>query len=217
MGKVLHASYSGYFPACIEQSEPPAREYTISGSLEDVMSFYWRVKKFNVTFSGSGVGPSPFFTEVEMRGAFDLETTYYKESLLSQASESDLVCNLRRAFRGSGGELLLNGQFFSELSSQIDHSPKYYKNSNIKTRCIIFGGIGVSYFIRNLPPGKEDISGIDYVQVGSYDINFFGGSISGILTAGSFAIASGSLKMVFNATEYWSYGGTYNTTTGEPL
>ena len=216
MGKVLHASYSGYFPTCIEQSEPPAGRY-ISGSLEDIMSFYWRVKKFNVTFSGSGVGPSPFFTQVEMRGTFDLETTYYKESPLSQASESDLACNLRRQFLGSGGELLLNGQFFSELSSSISHTPKYYKNSNIKTACEIRGGISVSYFITNVPPGTRVISGIDDVQVGSYDINFFGGSISGILTAPSFAIASGSLKMVFNATEYWSYGGTYNTTTGEPL
>ena len=48
MAKVLHASYSGYFPSCLTEDSAQA-----SQSLEDAMSIYWRVKSWTITISGA--------------------------------------------------------------------------------------------------------------------------------------------------------------------
>lgn len=54
MGKLLHASRSGYFPFCIESGNelgPTAFGITSPISLEDAMSIYWRIKSLSYSFS----------------------------------------------------------------------------------------------------------------------------------------------------------------------
>jgi hypothetical protein len=62
---------------------------------------------------------------------------------------------------------------------------------------------------------------LDGSVVGTWSMEFFGGPIVGNLYSqsggsGSWDGSSGII-MTISAKEYWSYGGTYNTTTGEPL
>ena len=53
MGKILHASYSGWFPFCILQE----REYaTIQGTLESIMCLFWRVRRFTLITNLASVG-----------------------------------------------------------------------------------------------------------------------------------------------------------------
>jgi hypothetical protein len=47
MAKVLHASYSGYFPTCLIELPELATQ-----SLEDAMTIYWRVKSWTITITG---------------------------------------------------------------------------------------------------------------------------------------------------------------------
>lgn len=207
MGKVLSAQGSGYFPTCISEDDAP--EHFPSGSIKDFMTFYWRVKRFKVTFSGSGVAVNAG-DSIEMRGTFDLSlrTTYgYKIE-----SESELVCNLETYSSGTGGELLINGIFYDSLFSSTTHVPEYYKKKQVLwSDVLVIGGISANYFFFSYP-----VSG--WIKVGSYSINFFGGSLSGgPLYSPPSSFSSGSFDMTFEATEYWSYGGTYNTSTGEPL
>lgn len=54
MGKLLHASRSGYFPFCIESgNELGPQDFGIASpiSLEDAMTIYWRIKSLSYSFS----------------------------------------------------------------------------------------------------------------------------------------------------------------------
>jgi hypothetical protein len=53
MGKVLHASASGYFPACIVAAEAD-KSNLVGGTLKQIMELYWRVKAWGLdSVSGS--------------------------------------------------------------------------------------------------------------------------------------------------------------------
>jgi len=58
MAKVLHASYSGYFPSCLTEDASLATQ-----SLEDAMSIYWRVKSWTITISGASPVSARTFTQ----------------------------------------------------------------------------------------------------------------------------------------------------------
>jgi len=204
MGKVLSAQGSGYFPACILQDDPPL-DFP-SGSIKDIMTFYWRVKKFKITISGSGIAKSAG-ESVQMSGTFDL---IRRDEI---KSESELVCNLPSIYEGNGGELVFDGIPFGELFGSLLHLPEYYQksgSSNIQTNIFLAAGYGINYFFYLLQFNE-------YMPMGSWSINFYGGSLSGELYSPPSSFSSGSFNTKIEATEYWSYGGTYDTTTGEPL
>ena len=49
MGKVLHASYSGYFPFClISQAKNNPSEYPFEVNLKNAMALFWKVKTWRV-------------------------------------------------------------------------------------------------------------------------------------------------------------------------
>lgn len=57
MGKVLHASGSGYFPFCLTKGTPPSTgkgtNYPISLSLTKYMSWWWKVRTWTLTGSSA--------------------------------------------------------------------------------------------------------------------------------------------------------------------
>jgi hypothetical protein len=58
MAQVLHASYSGYFPFCLTKGTPPqtgkGTNYPISLSLAKYMSWWWKVKTWEVSGGSTG-------------------------------------------------------------------------------------------------------------------------------------------------------------------
>ena len=54
MAKVLHASYSGYFPTCLIEIPDSATQ-----SLEDAMEIYWKVKSWTITITSTEFPISP--------------------------------------------------------------------------------------------------------------------------------------------------------------
>jgi len=73
MAKVLHASYSGYFPSCLQVSD----EFAIF-TLEEAMEIYWRVKAW--TISG---------TYINYIGE---SSSFFQTFTSTLADESRLVC-----------------------------------------------------------------------------------------------------------------------------
>jgi len=97
MGKVLSAQGSGYFPFCLTKGTPPSTgidtEYPISLSLTKYMSWWWKVKTWNVTGSSTG-------NESWSGGGYNNWTTtelvqdeYWTSSI---SSEENLVCQTYR-------------------------------------------------------------------------------------------------------------------------
>ena len=85
MAKVLHASYSGYFPYCIfPYQESVFFPFVSRVSLTQAMSLFWRVKKMRI----SGTYIAPYV------GAPNEETRDWEMIAESSATdESNLVCN----------------------------------------------------------------------------------------------------------------------------
>lgn len=82
MAKVLHASYSGYFPYCILPYQESVFLPAVSRvTLANAMSLFWRVKKMRI--SGSYTTPPPS------------EETRSWEMIAESAAitEANLVCN----------------------------------------------------------------------------------------------------------------------------
>jgi hypothetical protein len=82
MAKVVHASYSGYFPYCLLPYQESTFFPIVSRvSLENAMSLFWRVKKMRI--SGTYQTPPP-----------NEETRSWEMIAESAAiTESNLVCN----------------------------------------------------------------------------------------------------------------------------
>jgi len=203
MGKVYHASYSGYFPFCIQDalsagiSTGDGTARPLGMSLENAMKLYWRIKKIKLETPRSGV-------------------VGYAES--TKAEEEELVCEPNP----------ISG--FAEDSSDNVGGP----NTHLRSAAISVNGSGPIYKTDDLyfpefsiefiddaydSEGNISISGVfSTIDPGTYNstsiFNFLGlGNVTLYLrdSVGSPQIGNISIE------EYWSYGGTYNTTTGLPL
>jgi hypothetical protein len=96
MAKVLHASYSGYFPSCLTENSALATQ-----SLADAMTIYWRVKSWTITISSEAFPISPrTFTQ-------------------TAPDETYLVCDSTNGFSPSdeNGFFFLNGFYVNSYAS----------------------------------------------------------------------------------------------------
>jgi hypothetical protein len=200
MGKVLHASFSGYFPTCIIEGTPtPAQDY-LSLTLEQAMALFWRVRTWEARASGSFFSGNTGSTIEYISSSFvDMTPT------ITIGQEEDLVCKGATTF------------FFQRSANAIITPP----GSN-------FGGtIDFQFIFESIARGGSTyypsffIASINALtlfaptftsKIGTYKITYLDFDIEGDLFGpdGSF----GSALIEINAREYWSYGGTYNTSNG---
>jgi hypothetical protein len=211
MGKILSAQGSGYFPKCIYYDPPQYSK--ITGSLEDIMSLYWRVKKFSV--NASGVGLIDEVINVNLSGNVDLETIYYKDLYDLQPNitdEASLVCSYysRGHIDTSPSNRIIadvDGVGYG-MSTGLDFVTVFSKPSN-STYAMRF------LFLLDSFDAAINIGNAGDVAVGSWSVSLYGTNITGTLYAQG--LSSGSFNVNFIGTEYWSYGGTYDPATGAPL
>ena len=109
MGKVLHASGSGWFPDCLAVGiSVGTGNYPIGMSLKQGMEIYWRVRKWDVSIGSSysnqgGAGAYSVFFPNAMVGTFQKDYTASGQTEtvspvgLPPSSEEQLVCNPRYA------------------------------------------------------------------------------------------------------------------------
>jgi hypothetical protein len=241
MGKVLHASYSGYFPFCIEQGTPSSLQENLSLTLLGAMTLFWRVKKWEVALGGE---LNYTYPEGTFLPGLVQSITYPNDSFFvcetrgtNIATEEDFVCvqDADNFIFASIGRIPNIISFYQ--SEYFPYPPmdnsfiqffglRFTTNDRIKTS-------GSNFFVRfesmvSVPSvivGTKDLENFPEMSkiVGSYSISFGDFTKNGILygTADGEAQRDGSISgdvsLQIRAKEYWSYGGTYNTETGQPL
>jgi len=202
MGKVLHASGSGYFPFCIQESTSPACVFP----LETIMKIYWRVKRFQLTGSGIGTYPPPF---EDITGTFNFNPVEIPQTYAN--SEENLVCASGFSFNRSPdfGGIVLN---------------QYTANkNNLNLFSLNFTASFSDDGIRNSLGGENGFNafyGPYATTIPSTSLNIFGVNMPVYITIDGLpddAYMGGDLQLTLTPLEYWSYGGTWNTSTGEPL
>jgi hypothetical protein len=195
MGKVLHADASGYFVYCIQES---ADSRNAIWTLENAMKTYWRVRSWSFSASGtveSDSGPSPFSTSLD-----NIQSGSFWDDIY--ATEDQLVC---------GGGFYLNEPNNSEQWVEMEFGT-VKRVGNLYNAG--FGG----YVYDNLMGVEYSFGSIPFFTQASSTITLFGGTLP--IGARNLVDVPGavlSLTATLTPTLWWSYGGTYDTATGNPL
>lgn len=206
MGKILHASGSGYFPGCIQNGVG-------FWSLEKAMDIYWRIRTWelnpSITYSIPIDGVP---TELTVSPSAPMELTYrfgYLDSYPPITSEEELVCGAENTLIVSTEEY--SGDYYGEISfsypqkSGLLYSPGFLLNFNFNAEIYDFGSINFVGIFYGASVGDKSFS-----IYGSEPIPFFFTQFAEYFT---FVDATLSLE----PKEWWSYGGMYNTNTGARL
>ena len=180
MGKVLHASKSGYFPFCLPVFPGGAYNFT-AASVEDSMKMYWVLRSFSITGSYTGPDDSTLTFSIILKN--------------SALEEEDIVCNPNWSTLSStslntiNGSWYSGGQFYSYGSLIV---PDYTISA------LYDDGGGAGFAITS-----QDYSG--YAESFALEgMTFYGTS-------------GGALSFSITPISYWSYDGTYDVATGNPL
>ncbi|NDC25737.1 MAG: hypothetical protein EBZ49_16625 [Proteobacteria bacterium] len=227
MGKVLHASYSGYFPFCLKEGQPPetgiGTSYPISLPLNQYMSWWWKVKTWRLT--GTSVGNETansgdnfnYWTTTSLNDDEQWTSGIEKEESLICSSTrfigdftNNIGFNGESLYQENGGTpstiVFSNNWRLSFLSSDV-----YLDGKTIYPNMIVSGWFNSQF------PGDQKVQEqvdpysffyIDGIQIPCY-INWF----PAWTPYGDWAW-TGSQIFNLDPLEYWSYGGTWNTSTG---
>jgi len=201
MGKVLHASKSGYFISCIQNGAG-------YWSLDRAMEIYWRVKKWELsvtvtyTIFGEDAASQTVTTYPGYPGPFQ---PVIINSLTSQGQEEYLVCEhyLNSDYTSGPTDIF----FFQPNKSGSLYDPGFFLLSSWDFEddlgamsCDVFNGSGGGEVRPFSIYGSSPIP-ISFSYPGRPDASF------------SFDNATFSLE----PKEWFSYDGTYNTSTGARL
>jgi hypothetical protein len=262
MGKVLHASGSGWFPNCVNTSSsfpfpPPSSAHPFSVSLAQGLEIYWRVKRWDISISAGyynsdgslGNDYSVYYANAYI-GTFQKDYTFDgaqhefpNPSGLPPSTEEELVCNPRYISTGEKSSALNWGPY--------DQSPFGYDNEDTRFLIVVsaFNQSGAGITIEHVSSGFYISDDVFYPRFSSWYGRWLGGfydyfsyniggqgyssygiagnliyslsneTISRPIYYRSLAGAGSSayLNITYSAKEWWSYGGTYNTSTGLPL
>jgi hypothetical protein len=201
MGKVLSAQGSGYYPICIETGERPDDQDYLDLSIEEGMALYWRTKKWRIDASGTFISNN-FGQPVVFSGGGEITLRTIIES------EEKLVCSGYKAFGGNGNNIVANSS--SQSYDIYWRFPDGYKTETKFYPYFIF----TSPYIQSYNVREDQ-------KVGTLRFLFNGYTITKNLYTDTaeypYTGTSGNVQISFTCTEYWPYGGTYDTTTGQPL
>ena len=207
MGKVLSAQGSGYFPSCIQPGSAPDSQWNFDLTIQQGMALYWRTKQWRFEASGSWISDNRG-ERVQVSGSGDLV------KLNEIASEENLLCLGR-------GDSVLYGYIPTDqgnwdidiafnVKSEIFTFFNSYQNS---TRVYPWFEIN-SDFIQNHNVREDQ-------KIGTIRFIFNGYTIAKNLYTDDgvppWTGTNGNVLVDIICKEYWSYGGTYDTATGEPL
>jgi hypothetical protein len=191
MGKVLHASGSGYFPSCIVAGDPEECPWT----LENAMKMYWRVRTWR--FQANGIlydrdSDTEYEFSADVQGITSVDVDEIPQTL-----EEGLVCS--NYFLGSGTDIFFG---LPEKSGNLYNSGLLgYVETGADTGDIV----GFEFSTKTVGTFSASILGVNipmFGYIGNDEPNY-----------ASMIEASATLTPSL----WWSYGGTYDTATGSPL
>ena len=190
MGKVLSAQGSGYFTTCIQDG-------TGYWSLEKAMEVVWRVRSWQVNMSATY-----FVSDGENEQTFttNFGTPTQLTSGLDIGREEELVCGYNSFYSTN---IFINFTGATKSGSLYNPGFSFYALVGVEL------DVGLTYVQVDSGNFGNDIK--SYSIYGSAPIEFSYSTGQFLVT--EFLDASLSLEPV----EWWSYGGTYNTSTGARL
>jgi hypothetical protein len=221
MGKIL---YPDYFPVCIPTG---TLSYDTSRylkfNLQEAMAFFWRVRSWKIQMVGGysyDLGEDFGRIQIQFLGE-----TRQINSLVE--TEEQLVC-----FRGifnnpiydlSATVTVSGGTNTISAGNDFDY---YFSNNTYLEQLDAFRIANTFYIPLIISSGffsydsYRDVSSYPpQISTGQYSISF-----NNIIKTGTLYVPvlpetaySGFYKLSISANSYWSYGGTYDTATGEPL
>jgi hypothetical protein len=231
MGKVLHASKSGYFPRCLVNSSAlPRDDNYIIGGISEVMTPFWRVRKWEISITGS-LSSIGNLTQWSFDGTanelFGSPVVEKEEDLVCFNSQDKFYISFSSGYVSWGTKTIAGGQgeppitepltLESSLYVGLGHIFSPYNtfevNSIVKNNDVY--KLPFFWGIQPLPLLSDTLDQ-DWVSVGTYSFDVLGVSTTSRTLYGPQNL-SGSVTAVVSAKEYWSYGKTYNTQTGQPL
>lgn len=212
MGKVLHASYSGYFPFCIQKELPSTSivESKYSGSASSInlmMAIYWRVKEWQISYQSNL--QSGFVVNASGIYGFDADT------------EEELVCApqfIEKSFSSDIG-------FFEEHSFSILSlfSNLYYAITSTDNN------LSFRYAFETLYFGANDGTEGGFIYSGHIASELGPEAIEETIPVPIADVGIAPFKITkmpdidnyyavweIRPVNYWSYGGLYDEITGLP-
>ena len=215
MGKLLHATNSGYFVTCIQNG-------TGFWSLEKAMDLYWRIRSWelsvSLTYSIDIAGvPTQFTTEPEAEFLplvrRENETGFSEDGGEPLTNEEQLVCY--NPFSSTGEYTTDPDQPFAYVGCEGATTDGTLYTPNFQ-----FYATFRAFIIPGTDPDRYDFEIFSVQSGGQKSFSIYGASISfGVFPLnpadGEYTFVDATLSL--EPKEWWSYGGMYNTSTGARL
>lgn len=209
------------------------------------MEAYWRVKKWQISFSAVFVlvpdvgtplvtGFNHLFTLETGKGiGFDGELPSFYSGGVAPTSESELVCGPGTTWGveiGSGDGAPIGGTVIQFAAAglygdgsvgnglvffQLSNAGYFLYGGKLFIPCAFFGtlsGFAIVSFADPLPVGWPIVT-----DAGNFVINLNSGTITKKIFCGSVNNSTIKTNIIMTPVEYWSYGGTWDVSTGFPL
>jgi len=194
MGKILHASGSGYFPFCIQETQQ-VDPWDEPLSLKEAMSLYWKVKSWTIQVTGNlfytvfryepGAQTGLFQTGVQTLDAKVCPSGVGAVSSFDVTLYSPIAPDGRQV--GGAAELSIFSNFGNLLVKKFNN--KYYALITV----------GVSY-------GGNIASNIDEgAVVGNYSITYSNKVLRGVLRAKDSYVEGGNIRLDISASSYFDF------------
>ena len=225
MGKILSV---GNFPVCIPTG---TLSYDISSylqfNLQEAMAFFWRVRSWKIQMTG---GCSYIIDEDENGNDIRLQLQFLGETRQINslvATEEQLAC-FNGVFQNPIYDLSSTITVLGETNTvSAGNDFDYYFDSNSSFEEENAFRIGNTFYIPLIITSgfygytatRDTSSYPPQISTGQYSISFNNIIKTGTLYTSPFPEAdySGFFQLSISAGSYWSYGGTYDTATGNPL
>ena len=160
---------------------------------EQAMAAYWRVKKWNLTGSVSGLVSGSCSCEIVVNASQESDLVCYTQSISSNELFSGDITGFSADIQPDGVVVIL--------------SVEYSKFDPDVGRDVQVGG-GITWF-----PATDGSNEV-IITLGGISRKMFGG-YGGFQPPGASDDVSATVSMT--AVEWWSYDGLYNTSTGQPI
>jgi len=207
MGKVLSAQGTGYYPSCIKSGSAPDSQFNLDLTIEQGMALYWRTRKWSFVASGSWISNN-YAIQQNVSGSGEFRNV---DPIVT--SEEQLLClgdyGYFASFTTDQDSLDIEWAFAIDLPNLFRPAVSYKSDTNFYPYFRLNSGFIQSH------NSRED------QKIGTLKLNFNGYIISKNLYTDTaeppYDGTSGNVLIDITCSEYWSYGGTWNTSTGEPL
>ena len=168
--------------------------YWQSWTDEEAMAAYWRVKKWNLTGSVSGLANGNCSCEIIVDKSQESDLVCYTQSVSSLTSASDNITGFSADIQPDGIVVVITVEY-----------TKFNPDTGELADCV-----GDFLWFPGTSGGNQVT-----VTLGSINKKMFAGFVAGPSFPAANTDASASVSMT--AVEWWSYDGLYNTSTGQRI